>query len=130
MKESKDDKYLIYQLKNVPEARDIRYHPLDFLRHFNINTDKINDTIYECVYSGVLNKGVSLEDIFYRFNCDIPDDFKGHSLSVSDVIVIQPAKGKATAYYCDSFSFVELKQFLSENYKLDKSKQVSSCNSL
>lgn len=56
----------------------------------------------------------SLDDIYYRFNIEIPEDYHGHSLSVSDVIVLHTTAGIA-AYYVDSFGFKELPDFF-DNY--------------
>jgi hypothetical protein len=52
----------------------------------------------------------TLENLFYKFNMERPEDFKGHSLSVSDVIVIRE-RGKSTAYYVDSLGFKQLDRF-------------------
>lgn len=51
-----------------------------------------------------------LEEIWDRFNNDHPADFKGHSLSVSDIVAIKQ-DGVVTYHYCDSFDFVELPKF-------------------
>lgn len=58
-----------------------------------------------------LSPGETLEDIYTRFNIDHPEDFKGHSLSVSDVVVLHE-KGSDTAYYVDSIGFKEVPDFL------------------
>ena len=55
-----------------------------------------------------------MEDIYRTFNIDHPADFKGHSLSVSDVVVLHQG-GKDTAHYCDSFGFQQVPEFLREN---------------
>ena len=76
--------------------------------------DKAN---YELVYSAPLALGTSLEDIYTRFNIDHPKDFKGHSLSVSDVVVLHQ-NGQDTAHYVDSFGYKEVPEFLQEQKHL------------
>lgn len=71
---------------------------------------------YEPVYSGPMTPGMTLENIYTRFNIDHPQDFKGHSLSVSDVVVVQQG-GQSTAHYVDSFGYKTVPEFLQpENY--------------
>lgn len=72
--------------------------------------DKAN---YELVYSAEPTTGTSLEDIYTRFNIDHPKDFKGHSLSVSDVVVLHQ-DGQDTAHYVDSFGYKNVPEFLQE----------------
>ena len=76
--------------------------------------DKAN---YELVYSAALTPGTSLEDIYTRFNIDHPKDFKGHSLSVSDVVVLHQ-NGQDTAHYVDSFGYKQVPEFLQEQKQL------------
>ena len=68
---------------------------------------------YELVYSAPLADGESLEDIYRRFNIDHPADFTGHSLSVSDIVVLRHGDTE-TAHYCDSFGFTEVPEFLQQ----------------
>lgn len=105
--------YDIYQLKDTPDRRDYAFEPLDRLHEQGRRVDVQN---YDKVYSGAMRPGENLESIYTRFNIDHPQDFKGHSLSVSDVVVIHE-KGRETAHYCDSFGFAEVPEFLQpENY--------------
>ena len=76
--------------------------------------DKAN---YELIYSAELTPGTSLEDIYTRFNIDHPKDFKGHSLSVSDVVVLHQ-DGQDTAHYVDSFGYKSVPEFLQEQKQL------------
>lgn len=69
---------------------------------------------YDLVYTASLDSKTTLEDIYRTFNIDHPADFKGHSLSVSDVVVLHQG-GKDTAHYCDSFGFQQVPEFLREN---------------
>ena len=73
--------------------------------------DKAN---YTEVYAAPLTAGTTLEDIYRTFNVDYPADFKGHSLSVSDVVVLHQ-NGQDTAHYCDSVGFQQVPEFLREN---------------
>ena len=105
--------YDIYQLKDFPGRRDYAFEPLDRLRGMDRKVDMQN---YDKVYSGAMFPGENLESIYTRFNVDHPEDFRGHSLSVSDVVVIRQ-NGQETAHYCDSFGFSEVPEFLEpENY--------------
>lgn len=105
--------YDIYQLKDFSGRRDYAFEPLDRLRGMKRKVDMQN---YDKVYSGVMFPGENLESIYTHFNVDRPKDFKGHSLSVSDVVVIRQ-NGQETAHYCDSFGFAEVPEFLKpENY--------------
>ena len=101
--------YSIYQLKDDENLRDY------FFRSYQSLIDagkKVEANHYSLVYSGKL-EGMSLDDLFTKFNCNHPSDYRGHSLSVSDIIVIEK-EGSKKAYYVDSFGFEEVPQFLSE----------------
>ena len=68
-------------------------------------------------YSAPLAPETSLEDIYTRFNIDHPKDFKGHSLSVSDVVVLHQ-NGQDTAHYVDSVGFRQVPEFLQEQKQI------------
>ena len=108
------DTFSIYQLKHGDETRDLRFEPYDRLQATGNVVDKAN---YELVYSAELTPGTSLEDIYTRFNIDHPKDFKGHSLSVSDVVVLHQ-NGQDTAHYVDSFGYKSVPEFLQEQKQL------------
>ena len=108
------DTFSIYQLKQGDETRDFRFEPYDRLQAAGNVVDKAN---YELVYSAPLAPETSLEDIYTRFNIDHPKDFKGHSLSVSDVVVLHQ-NGQDTAHYVDSFGYKEVPEFLQEQKQL------------
>ena len=108
--EAGKDTFSIYQLKQGDETRDFRFEPYDRLQAAGNAVDKAN---YELVYSAELTPGTSLEDIYTRFNIDHPKDFKGHSLSVSDVVVLHQ-NGQDAAHYVDSFGYKEVPEFLQE----------------
>ena len=108
------DTFSIYQLKQGDETRDFRFEPYDRLQAAGNVVDRAN---YELVYSAELTPGTSLEDIYTRFNIDHPKDFKGHSLSVSDVVVLHQ-NGQDTAHYVDSFGYKNVPEFLQEQKQL------------
>lgn len=101
----------IYQLKDSPQRRDLFMESHDRLEKRGMKVDKAN---YDLIYSGALRAGESLESVYERFNLHHTADFRGHSLSVSDVIVVHE-KGTDTAHYVDSIGFKELPEFLQEN---------------
>ena len=108
------DTFSIYQIKGGDETRDLRFEPYDRLQAAGNVVDRAN---YELVYSAPLAPGTSLEDIYTRFNIDHPKDFKGHSLSVSDVVVLHQ-DGQDAAHYVDSFGYKEVPEFLQEQKQL------------
>ena len=112
--EQDKDTFSIYQLKHGDETRDLRFEPYDRLQATGNSVDKAN---YELVYSAELTPGTSLEDIYTRFNIDHPKDFKGHSLSVSDVVVLHQ-NGQDAAHYVDSFGYKSVPEFLQEQKQL------------
>ena len=108
------DTFSIYQIKGGDETRDFRFEPYDRLQAAGNVVDRAN---YELVYSAPLAPGTSLEDIYTRFNIDHPKDFKGHSLSVSDVVVLHQ-DGQDAAHFVDSVGFREVPEFLQEQKQL------------
>ena len=106
--------FSIYQLKHGDETRDLRFEPYDRLQATGNVVDRAN---YELVYSAPLAPETSLEDIYTCFNIDHPKDFKGHSLSVSDVVVLHQ-DGQDAAHFVDSVGFREVPEFLQEQKQL------------
>ena len=102
------DTFSIYQLKPGDSTRDYRFEPLDTIRNNGLSVKPEN---YELVYEAPLTAKDDLESIYNRFNVDRPADFKGHSLSVSDIVVLRQ-DGKDTAHYCDRAGFSEVPEFL------------------
>ena len=103
--------FSIYQLRNEASTHDYRFEPYDRLQAAGRIVDKAN---YMEVYAAPLTADTTLEDIYRTFNIDHPADFKGHSLSVSDVVVLHQ-NGQDTAHYCDSVGFQQVPEFLREN---------------
>ena len=106
----REDRFGIYQLKSMEETRDFRYMAMDYLEMKGIPVLKEN---YELVYTGEMKEGMSLDDIFTKFNIDHPADFTGHSLSVSDVVVLHQ-DGENTSHYVDSLGYREIPEFTKE----------------
>ena len=100
--------FSIYQLKGGNETLDYRFEPLDSIHRNGLSVKPEN---YELVYTAPLTEKDNLESIYTRFNVDRPTDFTGHSLSVSDIVVLHQ-NGKDTAHYCDRTGFSEVPEFL------------------
>lgn len=116
------DKYGIYQLKPNPELDSLRFEGTESLKRMGItkdNFDAIKPDNYTLLYVGELSElqketqGATLEAIFEKFNLDHPEDFRGHSLSVSDIVVLHQ-NGQNTAHFVDSFGYTEIPDFLRE----------------
>ena len=116
------DKYGIYQLKPNPELDSLRFEGTESLKRMGItkdNFDAIKPENYTLLYVGELSElqketqGATLEAIFEKFNLDHPEDFRGHSLSVSDIVVLNQ-NGQNTAHFVDSFGYTEIPDFLRE----------------
>ena len=118
------DTFFIYQIKGGDETRDLRFEPYDRLSAAEHRVDAKN---YALVYSAPLTPGTSLEDIYTRFNIDHPKDFKGHSLSVSDVVVLHQ-NGQDTAHYVDSFGYKDVPEFLQPENYLKAAEQTTEQN--
>ena len=114
--------YGIYQLKDNPELRDLRFAGTAELLKRGILSDdfrEIQPENYNLVYTGQFSdiqgqlQGEKLNALFEKFNIDHPADYKGHSLSVSDIVVLHE-NGKNSAHFVDSFGFTELPNFMHE----------------
>ena len=114
------DKYGIYQLKDIPEMREFQFAGTESLKRRGIikdNLDAIKPENYNLVYVGELSElqgrtqSVTLEAVYEKFNIDHPADYRGHSLSVSDIVVLHE-DGKNSAHFVDSFGFTGLPDFM------------------
>ena len=114
------DKYGIYQLKDNPELNTFRFQGTESLKRLGIikdNFDAVTPENYKLVYMGELTElqgqtqSETLEAIYTKFNIDHPADYKAHSLSVSDIVVLHE-NGENTAHFVDSFGFTELPKFM------------------
>ena len=115
--ENPGDTYTIYQLKRDDSTADIRFMNSEYLQKKSIEPQYEN---YELVYTGALTKDGSqvekLEDLYRIFNVEHPQNFVGHSLSVSDIVALKQA-GVVSYHYVDSIGYKELINFrTTENY--------------
>ena len=107
------DIFAIYQIKGGPETQDYRFEAYESLQEAGLAVDRQN---YDLVYTAPLDGKTTLEDIYRTFNLDRPADFTGHSLSVSDIVVLTRS-GKEEAHYCDSFGFTPVPEFFLQREK-------------
>ena len=114
------DKYGIYQLKDNPELDKLRFEGTESLKRMGITKDNFDAVLpenYKLVYLGELSElqgqtqSETLEAIYTKFNIDHPADYKAHSLSVSDIVVLHE-NGENSAHFVDSFGFTELPKFM------------------
>ena len=110
------DAFAIYQLRDHESTHDLRFLPMSQLQAAGLTVERGN---YTAVYTGNLynteGKAIpeQLNNLFYRFNMERPEDFHGHSLSVSDIVALK-VNDVVTAHYVDRFGFQELYGFLSD----------------
>jgi hypothetical protein len=116
-----DITYSIYQLKDAPESRKLLFMPLRRLKSQEI---PVLPERYDCVYSGQLAPAADrqtdqefLDWMVFQFNMNHPQDFRGHSLSVSDVVTID-REGRVRAYYVDIVGFTEIPSFCAKRNPL------------
>ena len=104
------NKFAIYQLKDsVP--KEIAFESLEKINNNGFDVDRAN---YNLVYIGDYNPDITLEGLFETFNINRPIDFKGHSLSVSDIIVINDGVN-ISAHYCDDIGFKNINNFITKS---------------
>lgn len=104
--------YEILQIKDGSNGEAYRFMGTRYIRQQQL---PVNASDYESKYKGELKPGETLDTLYERFNIYRPDDFTGHSLSVSDVIVLE-SEGKKTPFYVDSFGFQKLENFFEERF--------------
>ena len=114
------DKYGIYQLNDDPKLDKFRFEGTESLTRMGItkdNFDAVSPENYKLVYMGELaelqgqTQSETLEAIYTKFNIDHPADYKAHSLSVSDIVVLHE-DGENSAHFVASFGFTELSKFM------------------
>lgn len=112
-----ENSYAIYQLKQTSENMDRAFMPLKYLhvKHIQVQREK-----YALVYQAPLETGETLDDLYLKFNLDHPADYTGHSLSISDVVILRKDE---TAYYVDDMGFAEVPEFLQES----RGRQLHGC---
>ena len=110
MYEDNGERFSIYQIKEGSKAEQYRFLGMDYINKEGLEVVAAD---YECVYSGILLKSDDLETLYSMFNDLPPADFKAHSMSVSDVVVMN-RNHELRAYYVDQFGFTELPGFALE----------------
>lgn len=115
--ENPQDAFLIYQIRRGGELDAYRFMNHDYLQSKGVTPERGG---YDAIYTGGFmdygNARTNLDMIYQRFNVDHPADFKGHSLSVSDIVALKQ-NGVVSCHYVDSIGFRELPNFLKpENY--------------
>ena len=115
--ENPQDAFLIYQIRRGGELDPYRFMNYDYLQSKGVTPERGG---YDAIYTGGFmdygNARTNLDMIYQRFNVDHPADFKGHSLSVSDIVALKQ-NGVVSCHYVDSIGFRELPNFLKpENY--------------
>ena len=127
--EKAQGKFQIYQLPSGDEYHGVRFESMDRLKADGV---QLNKDDYALVYEGEVGEfrgNATLEALYTQFNIDHPEDFRGHSLSVSDVIVIS-VDGKDTAYFCDSFGFTEMPEFFREKELVQEKPETAKVSDL
>ena len=102
--------YEILQIKDGSDGEQYRFWGMNYVQETGL---QVNVSDYESKYQGELKPGETLDTLYERFNLHRPEDFTGHSLSVSDVIVLESV-GDKKAFYVDSFGFCEVEDFFAE----------------
>lgn len=110
MYEDNGERFSIYQIKEGSKAEQYRFLGMDYINKEGLEVAAAD---YECVYSGILLKSDDLETLYSMFNDLPPADFKAHSMSVSDVVVMN-RNHELQAFYVDRFGFTELPEFAIE----------------
>ena len=112
-----EDRYGIYQITRGSIMDDFKFMRMEYVEAAGAVVDK---TGYQLVYTDRLETGETLDSLYEKFNLYHPEDYRGHSLSVSDVVVLR-REGQLKAYYVDSFGFTEVPDFMREKqWKLEK----------
>ena len=113
----KEPAVMIYQLLPDDGLRDYQFTPMQELQDMGHTVERQH---YEPIYAMTVSGGTEtkpdrlLEGIFHTFNANRPDDFKGHSMSISDIIALK-MNGEVSFHYVDSFGFKQLNGFLPDN---------------
>ena len=108
--EPDSDRYEIYQLTADPANAKLLFTSYDGIHAGGMTINRSN---YELKYSAPLTPDTTLDSIYDQFNINRPADFTGHSLSVSDIVVLH-RNGQDTAHYVDSIGFADVPEFLTE----------------
>lgn len=112
----KEPAILIYQLRDSENLRDYYFSSFNELEQHHLTVDRQHyEPIYAMTIPGTEDKNENmLDDAFYHFNIHRPDDFRGHSVSVSDIIAVK-VNGEVSCHYVDAFGFKKLDGFIRDN---------------
>ncbi|MCD8212000.1 MAG: YodL domain-containing protein [Oscillospiraceae bacterium] len=113
-----EDVYAVYQIRG--EGVPYEFMGMDFLTGHGLSVKAVD---YDLVYAGLLKEGMTLDTLYARFNTDRPDDFRGHSMSVSDVVVLNRGN-ELQACYVDSIGISPLPDFVRERAELSEAKEL------
>ena len=117
-----ENSYAIYQYRQADDAIGYQYMSLDFIEKMGMS---VKGSDYQMMYQGVLEAQDTLEDLYIKFNIDRPEDFEGHSMSTSDVVILK-RDGEMKAYYVNDIGFRELPEFVDQRAEVLQEKN-SEC---
>ena len=104
----KGDFYELYQVDEDKAGQEYIFMNMDYVKRHGYEVTREH---YKLVYDDFLEERDTLESLYARFNIEHPEDFRGHSMSVSDVVVLYK-DGEVKSYYVDSIGFAEVPEFL------------------
>ena len=116
------DRYAIFQIDEDGKGREYLFFNMDFIQKKGM---EVEGSDYELIYSGRLGQQEDLNTIYEKFNLNHPEGYTGHSLSVSDIVVINRG-GQVSAHFVDSFGFTELPDFIRQREQLIERKSMQS----
>lgn len=117
-----ENSYAIYQYHQADNEMGYQYMSLDFIEKMGMSVKRSD---YQMMYQGVLEAQDTLEDLYIKFNIDRPEDFEGHSMSTSDVVILK-RDGEMKAYYVNDIGFRELPEFVDQRAEVLQEKN-SEC---
>ena len=109
-----EERFAIYQINHGSKAMEYQFMGMDFVKSQGM---EVTAGDYQCVYSGILQPSDNLDTLYSVFNQSHPADFRGHSMSVSDVVITN-RNGDIRAFYVDSFGFTELPDFVKQRQEM------------
>lgn len=109
-----EERFAIYQIDHGSKAMEYLFMGMDFVKSQGM---EVTAGDYQCVYSGILQPSDNLDTLYSVFNQNHPADFRGHSMSVSDVVITNQ-NGDLRAFYVDSFGFTELPDFVKQRQEM------------
>ena len=97
-----------YEIYQVEPEKEFAFMKWEWAKKYNWTFKTYNKVFKSC--GAAISDYDLLNYLFKIFNIDLPERFKGHSMSVSDIvkICINGDENKAKYYYCDSFGWVDI----------------------